>query len=226
MKPILVWDLPVRLFHWSLAAAFTVAYLTGESERYRDIHIVCGYLVGGLIVFRLLWGLVGTRHARFAAFVRGPAAVYRYLGSLLSGHPEHHTGHNPAGALAILALLALGLATPLAGWLTYQEIGGEGIEEVHEVLAGLMLALVAIHLAGVAVSSWLHRENLARAMVTGHKQGEAVEAASGARPLVALLLLLGMLALGAWAWNDVSAASLLPGSGVVEKHGHHHEDDD
>ncbi len=89
-RTVKVWDIPVRLFHWSFAACFAGAWLTAESERFRDVHVALGYTMAGLIAFRLLWGLVGTRHARFASFVRGPAAVARYLRSLLAGRPEHH----------------------------------------------------------------------------------------------------------------------------------------
>jgi cytochrome b len=167
---ILVWDIPTRIFHWSLALSFATAYITAESERWRDVHVISGYLLLGLIAFRLVWGLVGSRHARFADFVRGPAAVMRYLRSLLSGRPEHHVGHNPAGAVVIVLLLALGLASGASGWATYNEIGGDLLEELHEALAGAMLALVGIHLAGVAVASFLHRENLVKAMVTGYKK--------------------------------------------------------
>lgn len=168
-KRILVWDIPTRIFHWSLAISFAVAFLTAESERLRDIHVISGYLMLGLIGFRLVWGLIGSRHARFSDFVRGPAAVLRYLRSLVSGQPEHHIGHNPAGAVVIVLLLVLGLATGVSGWATYNDLGGEWLEELHEGLANAMLALVAVHLVGVAVSSWLHRENLVKAMITGYK---------------------------------------------------------
>ena len=116
----LVWDAPVRVFHWLLAACFAVAWLSAESERWQLLHITAGYTMAGLVVFRILWGLVGTRHARFSDFVRGPRAVAAYLKSLLRGRPEHHAGHNPAGALAILALLALALLTVATGWANYR----------------------------------------------------------------------------------------------------------
>ena len=135
-----------------------------------------GYTMLGLIAFRILWGLVGPRHARFASFVRGPAAVARYLRSLLAGRPEHHLGHNPAGAVAIVALLAVALAAIGSGWAVYNDFGGHWLEESHEFLAGAMLAVVGVHLAGVAVASWVHRENLVRAMLTGRKD------APGGRP--------------------------------------------
>jgi cytochrome b len=167
---IKVWDILLRTFHWSFAASFAGAWLTAESERFRDVHVTLGYTMLGLIVFRVLWGLVGPRHARFSSFVRGPAAVARYLRSLLTAQPEHHLGHNPAGAVAIVLLLALGLAAIASGWAVYNDIGGHWIEESHEFLAGTMLAVVGVHLAGVTVASWLHRENLVAGMLTGRKK--------------------------------------------------------
>jgi len=164
-----VWDILVRLFHWSFAACFAGAWLTAESERWRDVHVALGYTMLGLVAFRLLWGFVGPRHARFSSFVRGPAAIASYLRSLLTPHPEHHLGHNPAGAVAIVLLLGLALLAGTSGWAVYNDLGGEWLEESHEFLAGAMLAVVGVHLAGVAVASWLHRENLVASMLTGRK---------------------------------------------------------
>lgn len=171
MKRILVWDVPTRVFHWSLALSFLGAFLTAESERFRDIHVTLGYLMLGLIVFRLLWGFAGSRYARFASFIFKPQAIVAYVRSLLARHPQHFAGHNPAGGLAIFLLLGLGLIAPLSGIVLYQEIGGEMFEELHEGAANFMLAVVFIHLAGVFVSSLLHHENLVQAMITGYKQG-------------------------------------------------------
>jgi cytochrome b len=164
-----VWDILLRTFHWSFAACFAGAWLTAESERFRNVHVVLGYTMLGLIAFRVLWGFVGPKHARFSDFLRGPAAVWRYLRSLLTSRPEHHVGHNPAGAVAIVLLLAMGLASIASGWAVYNDLGGKWIEESHEFLAGAMLAVVGVHLAGVALASWLHRENLVGAMLTGRK---------------------------------------------------------
>jgi cytochrome b len=169
-QAVRVWDLPTRLFHWSLAASFLVAFVTSESEKWRDIHVVAGYSLAGLIAFRLLWGFVGGRHSRFADFLPTPAKVVEYLKSLLAGTPQHYVGHNPAGAVAIFLLLAGGLIVAASGYATYNEFGGHFMEEVHEVAANGMMALVIIHLAGVVVSSWLHHENLVKAMITGRKQ--------------------------------------------------------
>ncbi len=188
MNKILVWDLPVRLGHWLMAGAFIVAWLTGESEEWRLVHVFAGGTVAAVALFRLFWGLVGTRPARFADFLRGPAAALAYLKSLLGRQPQHFTGHNPAGGYAIVILLALALLTAAAGWLNYQEIGGEWTEELHEGLASVMLAVVVVHVAGVLVGSLTHRENLVRAMVTGRKRGESQEAITGVRPLAAATL--------------------------------------
>lgn len=176
---IRVWDLPTRLFHWSLAASFFIAFFTAEAERWRDVHVIAGYTVGGLLVFRLLWGFVGNRHARFAELWPTPEKLLRYLKSLTSRHPEHYLGHNPAGAVAILLLLGLGLLTVTSGWLTYEEISGELFEEVHETLGEGMLALVVLHIAGVIVSSRLHGENLVRAMIDGWKRCPSDENSAG-----------------------------------------------
>jgi cytochrome b len=197
MRTILVWDWPVRIGHWLLAGAFVLAWLTGDSETWRLVHAYAGGSVVGVIVFRLLWGLIGTRHARFANFIRGPQAVRAYIFGLLSGHTADHAGHNAAGGWAIVALLLLGLAAGFSGWVVYQDIGGEWLEEVHEVFSSLMLAVVLLHLAGVVVSSLAHRENLVRAMLTGYKRGLPDDAIASARPVIALLLL-AWVVLCAW----------------------------
>ena len=197
MQRILVWDLPTRLGHWLLAGSFAVAWLTGESEEWRLVHAFAGGTMVAVVLFRLGWGFAGTTYARFAQFLRGPIAALAYLKSLLGRSPQHYTGHNPAGGWAIVLQLALTLCTALPGWLSYQNIGGDWLGELHEGLASVMLAVVLIHLAGVVVGSLTHHENLARAMVTGFKQGDADEAIAGVKPLAAVLLV-GCAAAGAW----------------------------
>lgn len=171
---ILVWDLPTRLFHWLLAASFAGAWLTADSERWIAVHLTLGYTFAGLIAFRLVWGFVGSRYARFASFVTGPGPVARYLGSILTFRPQHHVGHNPAGGWAVLALLALGLATALSGYAAYDS-GAHWLEELHEGAASAMLALVLVHIGAVLFSSLVHRENLVRAMWSGFKHGSPAE---------------------------------------------------
>lgn len=166
---VFVWDVAVRAGHWLLAAAFMGAFLTAESERLRLLHVRLGLVVVGIALFRIAWGFVGTRYARFAAFVTGPAAVLRYLKAVFSPHPEQHVGHNPASAAAILGMLALGLTTGATGWMVYEEVGPAWLGELHGASACAMLTLVVLHVAGVALASIRHRENLIGAMVTGWK---------------------------------------------------------
>jgi cytochrome b len=206
-RRVLVWDAPVRVFHWLMVLSFAGAYLTAESERWRLAHVTLGYTMAGLVAFRILWGLVGTRHARFASFVRGPAAVARYLGSLVRGRPEHHSGHNPAGALAIVALVLLALAVSASGWATYQAIGGDWFEEAHEAAASLMLAVVGVHIAGVIVGSWLHRENLVHAMVSGRKAASPQDAIRSAWRSVAALMLVAVIGFWGLQWQGAPAGA-------------------
>lgn len=220
LQRILVWDFPTRVFHWSLALSFAGAWLTAESERYRDIHMALGYTLLGLIVFRLLWGFVGSRYARFDAFLYGPKKVAGYLRSLLTPNPEHHVGHNPAGSWAIFLLLGLGLLAGISGILLFQEVGGEeALEDVHEFAANNMLAVVLLHIAGVAASSLLHRENLVRSMVTGYKTAEAE---AGIRASYAWLGVIMVAVIGAFLLFYQAAA---PDAAPTEsEHTMHQED--
>ncbi|MBK4737675.1 cytochrome b/b6 domain-containing protein [Noviherbaspirillum pedocola] len=203
-RGVLIWDAPVRLFHWLLVLCFAGAYLTAESDSLRLVHVTLGYTMAGLVAFRILWGCMGTHHARFTAFVRGPRAVLAYTHSLRHGKPQHHAGHNPAGAVAILGLLSLAALLAASGWATYQ--GREWLEDVHEGLANVMLALVAIHVAAVVLSSWLHHENLVAAMIHGRKPAPAAEGIRSSWRSVAALLLAAVLAFWWWQWRTAPEA--------------------
>ncbi|MEK8050886.1 cytochrome b/b6 domain-containing protein [Ideonella sp. DXS22W] len=203
-----MWDAPVRVTHWLMVASFAAAWLTAESERWRLLHVSAGYTLAGLVAFRIVWGLVGTRHARFASFVRGPAAVLAYLRGLLGGHGTHTPGHNPAGALAILALLGGSALLTASGWALYNELGGHALEELHEALANGLLALVGVHVAAVVVSSRLHRENLVRAMVDGRQSGAAGDAIRRPWRGVAAVVLAAVLGFWAWQWHSAPAADI------------------
>lgn len=219
---VLVWDLPVRVFHWLLAASFAGAWLTAEHERWRLLHVTFGCTVLVLAVLRLAWGIVGTRHARFAAFVRGPGEALRYLGGLVRGKPRHYLGHNPAGGLAVVALLALALTAAATGLATYTL--GEAYEDLHEVLANLMLALVGVHVAAVVVSGWLHRENLVTAMFSGRKRGASGEGI--ARPWRGVAIVLLAAVLGFWGWQLGHPADGLGAIAAAESDGGHGADGD
>ena len=165
-----VWDLFVRMFHWSQVALIGVAWLTEDGPKW--LHEDAGYVLAALLAARIVWGVVGPRHARFSDFVRGPRAVLRYLGDLARGQARRHLGHNPAGGAMIVALLLAVAATILTGWLQTTDMfwGSSGMEVVHEGAAILVLVLAALHVAGVIVESLRHRENLVGAMVTGRKR--------------------------------------------------------
>lgn len=197
--PVRVWDLVVRFGHWSLAALFLTAYLTEGKPMW--LHSSAGYGVLIVIAFRVLWGFIGTTHARFRDFAYPPREVIVYLKSLLARHPRHYLGHNPAGGAMVFALLlslcctagsGMGLYAaengrgPVAAAAAllrgeglspsgkYRRIGGEDFwEESHEFLANATLCLVLLHVGGVLASSLAHRENLIRAMLTGRKRGVA-----------------------------------------------------
>jgi len=211
MQRTLIWDLPTRLFHWTLASSFALAWLSAEGDRWRSIHVFLGYLILGLVAFRLIWGFAGSHFSRFASFWFGPKEALDYLKQVLRGHAPRHVGHNPTGSVAIYILLALAVLVGLsgvvtlggdeqqglaAGWFSFAQI--QIIRELHNLGATLMLLVVFGHIAGVVVESVLHKENLARSMVTGFKQATVGTPQATRRTGVAVLMLLAMLAFGLW----------------------------
>ncbi len=214
-RSVRVWDPWVRISHWLVAAGFLAAYLSAEEVM--PLHVWAGYLVATLVLLRVAWGLVGTRHARFADFVPSPARLAGYVRDIGRGRERRYLGHNPLGGVMALALLLALATTTTTGMMTlgaeeqagplqglyavqgggaslalapvaaahangddeeegeYHEAGegeeaGEALEEVHELSANLTLGLVALHVLGVAWTSWRERQNLARAMVDGRKR--------------------------------------------------------
>lgn len=196
MQPVKVWDWPTRLGHWILAISFIVAYLTAESERWRLVHVTSGCAVLGIVLFRLVWGFIGSHYARFSEFVTSPMQALSYLTAYLPGahRPTHYLGHNPAGGWSVLLLLlGAGLAA-ITGLLAYHFSDLKRIGEVHEWLSNAALAMVGVHLLGVMVSSWAHKENLVKSMVTGSKNGSAGKGISSTHILAAGVMLVWTLA--------------------------------
>lgn len=168
-QTVKVWDPLVRLFHWSLAACVLGAFLVEEGDA---AHRLLGYTALGLVAFRVLWGVVGSRHARFSDWVRGPRAVAAYVRERLAGRSRRQLGHNPAAAVMILILMAGVAAVGLTGWMQTWDLfwGAEWLEEVHEALAFGLLAFIGAHVLAAFVESVHYRENLIAAMVHGRKR--------------------------------------------------------
>ena len=208
VSPQLIWDLPTRVFHWMLAACVLGAWLTAESESSRMLHLALGYSAGVLVAWRLVWGLVGSRYARFSDFVKSPAAALAYLRGYLptrraASTPTHYLGHNPAGGWAVVALLAAVALAVSTGYLNYQDDSAEFWSELHELAGNGIMVLVGLHVAAVIATSLLHRENLVRAMVNGYKRARSGQGISGAYTLLGLVLAAAVLA---FAWQVYTGA--------------------
>ncbi len=189
-QSILVWDFPTRVFHWLLVVCFAGAWLTSESERLQMIHYAFGYSACALVIFRLVWGLIGTRYARFTQFIKGPKQILIHFKGALNGN--HATvEHNPAGGLVMIALMLIILLIGLTGFLSVKEFLGDFMSGAHEAIASLALALVVIHIAAAIIMSFLQKENLVRAMIDGKKQGLAEQAIRFPQYLIGILLMLG-----------------------------------
>lgn len=218
-RRILVWDVPTRVFHWLFAISFAASWYISEADEWLSFHTFFGYLMLGLIGFRLLWGMVGGHYARFTEFMCSPLAGWRYLRQTLAGSASRFVGHNPAGSQAVLLLLVLGLSVCLtgmftqgaeeqqgavAGWLGVK--AGVVLKEAHGYIAIAMLVVVIAHLLGVLMESRLHKENLARAMVTGIKEAAPDTAVSKPYRGMGALLLVMALTFGIWwffyAWHE------------------------
>lgn len=193
---VLVWDLPTRIFHWlfagSFIAAFTIGQVVDDDAAAFKLHMLLGGVMALLVLLRVAWGLVGSRHARLSSFAFGPRAVASYFASALRGKETPHAGHNPGSSVAIF--LMLGLAPGLAVTGALMSTGGEVVEELHELLAYAMVAVVGVHLAGVVWHTIRHRENIARSMVDGLKVAEPDQAIRSSHPVaaVALIVLVGL----------------------------------
>jgi cytochrome b len=175
-KSVLVWDFPVRVFHWLLVVSFAGAWLTSESEAQQMIHYAFGYAAVALILFRIVWGVVGTRYARFSQFIKGPTETISHIKALLTGNQHPGLGHNPAGALAMISLMALILLIGLTGFWSVKEYLGDIMSEAHNAIASITTAVVVIHIAAAIIMSYMQKENLVKSMFTGNKQGSLEQA--------------------------------------------------
>lgn len=164
-----VWDPLIRIFHWSLLTAFVAAYVTGDD--WEKLHIKIGYVVIGLIAFRLVWGLIGSTHARFTDFVYHPSTIIAFLRDSVALKAKRYLGHNPAGGAMVIALLVTLSAIGATGYMMTLDAfwGAEWVEDLHEAFVTFSLVLIALHVAGVLLASFEHKENLVKSMFTGRK---------------------------------------------------------
>ncbi len=193
LRRILVWDAPTRMFHWLQVLAFVAAYLTADSERLRNYHVALGYILLGLLVFRLLWGFTGTRYARFRSFLFNPREIVIYLLTLIKGKPQHYLGHNPAGSVSVWMLLGLGIFICVTGVMALQDDASDVVGDLHGAATYIMLGVIVLHLIGVLISSILHRENLLRSMLTGFKSAESGQGIQRAYNWLGVLMLVAVV---------------------------------
>ena len=169
MQTVKVWDLPVRLCHWGLAAC--VLANLAFTEEGSDLHQYVGYIAVGIIVFRVLWGFVGNQYARFSDFFPTPKRLNTHIQHLIHRQPSEHLGHNPLGAIMMLVLWSVVVALGVTGYLMGTEAfwGDELMEEIHEALANGLMGLIALHILAAVGMSFMSKTNLVRAMITGKK---------------------------------------------------------
>ena len=169
-RTVRVWDPFVRIFHWSLVALFALAFVTGDEIEW--LHVRIGYAIAALVALRIVWGFVGTRHARFSDFVRSPREIAAYVRQAARWKAPRHLGHNPAGGAMVLALLVMiaGIAATGFAMTTDAFWGSEWLEDLHEGFVYATIGLIVLHVAGVVFSGLEHGENLMKAMITGRKR--------------------------------------------------------
>lgn len=214
-------DAPTRVFHWLLAASFALAYLTGEGERWRLVHVTMGYTLLGLIGFRLVWGVIGPPQARWSAQARKLRALPDVWRAWLAARPNWLQSHHVANTLAIWAILSLSVITGGTGYAVYAELGGDWLEELHEVAANATLAVVIGHIGLIVVTSLLRKSNLAATMVTGRQNAAGPDVVKRNRVWLGLLIAVAVAGYWVYAWQTAPA----PDTAAVVSHHPHHEDD-
>ena len=203
-RSVLVWDLPTRLFHWLTVVLVATAYVSWRINR-MDWHVIAGEALLALVVFRLIWGLVGSETARFARFLAAPSAAARHLARLFHSEPDVQIGHNPAGGWMVVVLLALLLGETLSGIVVYNDVSAatgplsevmpESVENLmtnlHALLWQALIAAVLMHVAAIATYRMVKGHRLTQAMFSGHKQLPVARAAPRIASFPLALFVLG-----------------------------------
>ncbi|MCO6430498.1 MAG: cytochrome b/b6 domain-containing protein [Deltaproteobacteria bacterium] len=173
MKTLFVYDFPTRIFHWLFALLFVAAFTIGKNVDDDSVlfsyHMRAGIVMSSLVLFRIVWGLLGSNYARFTGFSLQPVELLRYFKGILSGDKRKWAGHNPASSWAAIVMMVLALGLGLTGYLMASGEGGDAVEDVHELMANGFLIVVLLHLAGVAIHSLRHRDAIWKSMINGVK---------------------------------------------------------
>lgn len=228
---VLVWDLPVRVFHWLFAGGFVAAAIIavglGDDSPLFPYHAIIGLALAFLVALRLVWGLVGTRYARFSAQAFSPRTLVAYLGSAIFGGAKRYVGANPGSAYAALAMVLIVIGLAVTGIMLGQ--GNESVKDVHEVLTYVMFAVIGAHLLGMVLHRVCHHENIAASMVHGRRYADEADGIRTARPIVALLF---VVAVAAWSvalvrnFNPATQTATVPLFGTALQVGDADRNDD
>lgn len=211
MKMSKIYDLPTRIFHWmfvgSFVGAFIIAKVVDDDSSVYVYHMLLGFVLTFLVLFRLIWGGIGSRYAKFSSFQLAPRKLVGYFKQMLTGNTEHNAGHNPASSWAALVMMGLSLGLAVTGIMMAQKINKEFVEEIHELFANLFLLVSIGHVMGIFFHSIIHRDNIALSMIHGMKQELKVEGIKKNHVLVALILVLSTGILGIQLINGFDAKS-------------------
>ena len=235
MPRVLIWDLPTRIFHWLLTIGFVISaaisVTVDEDSPLFSAHMILGIVLGVMVLLRIVWGFVGTRHARFTSFLFSPVSLMKYALGALKGSEPQSIGHNAGSSYAIFAMLGLMLATAVTGLMLSK--GNEAAEELHEIASYSLMAVVAVHIVGVVWYSLRHKENITLSMITGHKEASTEDAIPTSRPIegIVFLLLVGFLTIRLFQnYDRTTGTTTFPGLGITiplgESEGSESGDDD
>lgn len=237
MKRTFIYDLPTRIFHWSFAAAFMGAFLISkvfdDDDPVFSFHMLLGLFIGGLVLFRIIWGMVGTRYARFTSFALNPKDLAKYVRGILTGSKEKWVGHNPASSWA--AMMMLGCAIVLATTGVLMASGyKKAFEDAHEIAANVFLITALLHVTGVLLHSLRHRDGIVFSMLSGTKEGVSeLSTKVSSRPIMAFVMVAYLSLLGSYLVKNYDATTqqlnffgknLSLGENEHRKHKSHHED--
>ena len=217
-------DATTRMLHWLMALSFTGAYITADGDRWLMVHVTLGYTLAGLVVCRLLWGLIGPRQARLTVLLRKLQGLPDWLRSLTRLEPDWRRGQNLVMATVVALIVVLVLPVTLSGYAFWEDWGGRWLKHVHEFFGDAMLTVVLAHIALIALLSLLRRKNQATPMLTGRVAGAGPDVAKRNHGVLAMVVLAGVLAFWVWQWREApqSAAAHVSASA----HNRHHIDDE